>query len=103
MLGIKRLIHEIHRRSLWQVLGVYSLGAWLVYQVIGTLYDTLGLPEWVPGAAIVLFLVGLPIVLATAFVQEGAPRVDRKAAVPDPVAFDPTLHPELADVALAAP
>jgi hypothetical protein len=23
---LKRLIHEIHRRSLWQVLGIYLIG-----------------------------------------------------------------------------
>jgi hypothetical protein len=31
----------------------------------------LGLPEWVPGSELVLLIFGLPIVLATAFVQEG--------------------------------
>jgi eukaryotic-like serine/threonine-protein kinase len=99
---IKHLIHEVHRRSLWQVLGVYVLASWLVYQVIGTLYETLGLPDWVPAAAVVLFLIGLPIVLATAFVQEGAPGGNRAAGTLAPEAFDPTLHPELATVSVPA-
>jgi adenylate cyclase len=69
---LKRLIHEIHRRSLWQVLGIYLVGAWVAFQGIEALVSGLELPEWVPGLAVVLLIVGLPIVLATAFVREGA-------------------------------
>jgi adenylate cyclase len=69
---LKRLIREIHRRSLWQVLGIYLVGAWVAFQGVEALVSGLGLPEWVPGLAVVLLIVGLPIVLATAFVREGA-------------------------------
>jgi eukaryotic-like serine/threonine-protein kinase len=70
---IKHLILEAHRRSLWQVLGVYLVSGWIVLQVVGELTRTAGLPSWVPPFALVLLLIGLPIVLATAVVQEGAP------------------------------
>ncbi len=70
---LKRLISEIHRRSLWQVLGIYLAGSWAVLQVVDTLVGTLGLPDWFPPLALALLLVGLPIVLATAFVGEGGP------------------------------
>jgi eukaryotic-like serine/threonine-protein kinase len=69
----KRLIVEIHRRSLWQVLSIYVIGSWIGYQVILNLTQGIGLPAWVPGFAVVLFLIGLPVVLATAFVQDGLP------------------------------
>jgi TolB-like protein len=68
---LKRLIQEIHRRSLWQVLGIYLGGAWVTLQGIEALVSVLGLPDWVPGFALVVLILGLPIVLATAFVQEG--------------------------------
>jgi len=68
---LKGLIQEIHRRSLWQVLGIYLVGAWVAFQGIEALVSGLGLPEWVPGFALVVLILGLPIVLATAFVQEG--------------------------------
>jgi len=68
---LKQFIHEVHRRSLWQVLGIYVVGAWLGYEVIQGLTEGMGLPTWFPSLAVVLFIVGLPIVLATAFVQEG--------------------------------
>jgi eukaryotic-like serine/threonine-protein kinase len=71
---IKRLVLEVHRRSLWQVLSIYLFGSWITMQVVQALTVSAGLPDWVPGFALVLLLVGLPIVLATAFVQEGGPR-----------------------------
>ncbi|MGD8361378.1 MAG: tetratricopeptide repeat protein [Gemmatimonadota bacterium] len=70
-LRFKELLRETHRRSLWQVLGVYVVASWVVLQVIDTLTSVLRLPDWLPSLALVLLLVGLPIVLATAFVQSG--------------------------------
>ena len=75
---LKRLIGEIHRRSLWQVLGIYVVASWAVLGGVGTLGDALGLPDWFPRLALGLLIVGLPIVLATAFVQEGGLRLDEE-------------------------
>jgi eukaryotic-like serine/threonine-protein kinase len=74
---IRKVIHEAHRRSLWQVLGIYLVGSWIGYEVVHGLTQGLALPDWVPGFAVVLFVIGLPIVLATAFVQEGLPTARR--------------------------
>lgn len=68
---MKNILQEIHDRSLWQVLGVYLGGSWLALQVVDTLNSTLGMPEWVIKAAFALLLIGLPIILVTAFVQRG--------------------------------
>lgn len=73
MRDLKRLVRELHRRSLWQVLLIYATGSWVVYQIALDLAEGLGLPDWVAPTALILLLVGLPVVLATAFVQEGAP------------------------------
>jgi eukaryotic-like serine/threonine-protein kinase len=70
---LRHLILEAHRRSLWQVLGVYLVTSWVVLQVVGQLTQAAGLPPWVPGFSLALLLIGLPIVLATAVVQEGGP------------------------------
>ena len=32
--SLKKLIAEIHRRSVWQVLGAYLVGSWIAYQVV---------------------------------------------------------------------
>ena len=68
---MKSLVLEIHRRSLWQVLGIYLAGSWISLQVVETLADSVGLPAWVQPFAVVLLVIGFPIVMATAFVQEG--------------------------------
>jgi eukaryotic-like serine/threonine-protein kinase len=73
MSGLKRLVHEIHRRSLWQVLAIFLAASWGVLQFVDFLTERAGLPEWTPVMALVLLLIGLPIVLATAYVQEGGP------------------------------
>jgi hypothetical protein len=85
MQAIRSIIHEIHLRSLWQVLGIYLVGSWIGFEVISGLTQGLGLPDWVPAFAVILFIIGLPIVLATAFVQEGPPQVAPAGAGRDPV------------------
>ncbi|MFQ5538355.1 MAG: tetratricopeptide repeat protein [Gemmatimonadota bacterium] len=71
MNSLKTLINEIHRRSLWQVLGIFLAASWGVIEVVDVLTERVGLPDWTPTMAVVLLLIGLPMVLATAFVQEG--------------------------------
>jgi TolB-like protein len=71
MSRLKQLIHEIHRRSVWQVLGIYLVGGWLVLQVVDTLAGALNLPPWAASLALFLLIIGLPIVLATAVIQRG--------------------------------
>ncbi|MEE9470077.1 MAG: hypothetical protein V3W32_00045, partial [Gemmatimonadota bacterium] len=80
MSRLRQLIHEIHRRSLWQVLGIYVLGSWLALQAVDTLAGALNLPDWAPPLALFLLIIGLPIVLATAFIQEGARPASVQAA-----------------------
>ena len=93
MSRLKRLISEIHHRSLWQVLLIYVGGALIAYQAVQALTEGLGLPDWFPGLAVVLFIVLLPVVLATAFFKDGEPPT---------TSSDPTLipvreaHPEAA-------
>lgn len=53
---LKRLVGELHWRSLWQVLGIYAVGGWIAFEVVQTLTEGLGLPEWFPAFAIVLLL-----------------------------------------------
>ena len=42
MSGLKKLINEIHRRSLWQVLGIYLAVSWVVFEVAQTLTEGMG-------------------------------------------------------------
>ena len=64
MKTIQHLIREAHRRSLWQVLGIFLAASWVVLQVVEVLTETAGLPTWTPAMALVALLLGLPMVLA---------------------------------------
>jgi tetratricopeptide (TPR) repeat protein len=79
MSGLKGFIHEMHRRSLWQVLGIFLAASWGVIEAVDLLTEQVGLPDWTPTMALVLLLIGLPVVLATAIVQEGMPGSDTGA------------------------
>ena len=93
---MKNVLREIHRRSLWQVLGIYLAASWIVLQIVETLGGTIGLPEWFGAVAFGLLLVGLPVVLATAYPQGGvrgraAPAVTPFAAPERPAAQAPAV------------
>lgn len=68
---MKNLFDELRGRSLWQVFGLYMAASWMVLQVVDVIGNNFGLPDWVAPAALVLLLVGLPVVMVTAFVQHG--------------------------------
>ncbi len=89
-------------RSLWQILGLYAAASWVVLQVVDVVKDNMGLPDWVFPFALLLLLVGLPIIVATAMVQgrqasetardgEAAP-VSGEVPIPVPV---PAAHHKL--------
>jgi tetratricopeptide (TPR) repeat protein len=104
---IKRLIHEVHRRSLWQVVAIYLVGSFGALEAVDFLTQNAGLPDWVPSLALVLLVIGLPIVTATAFIQEGLPgrEVDRTGpSSPSPTgAVDPMAAVNRAAGAVAVP
>ena len=69
----RRFARELHRRSVWQIGGVFIAAAWVALQVAELLTESAGLPEWFPAFALGLLVLGLPFVLVTAFMQEGLP------------------------------
>ncbi len=91
MSPLGKVLGEIHRRSLWQILGVYLAAAWVVLQIVDILVDSLDLPRALPAFAILLILAGLPLVLATGFLQGGPP------GAPDRIPSDGETAPPDAD------
>lgn len=69
MRPIDRLIEGVRSRSLWQVAGLYAAGAWIALQVVDVLSDAFDLPGRFAAIALILLIVGFPIVLATALLQ----------------------------------
>ena len=71
--ALRQILREMHRRGLWQVLGLYLAGSWALFEGADFTTRFVGLPEWTPAFALVLLLIGLPVVAVTAYVQEGLP------------------------------
>jgi len=69
----QELLRELHRRSVWQVVGIYLATSWGVLNAVDVLTGFAGLPDWTPTMALVLLLIGFPIVTATAVIQKGMP------------------------------
>ncbi len=59
-----------HGRSIVQVLGLYAAASWVVLQIVDVLKQNMGLPEWVFPLALILLLIGLPVILTTLLVQK---------------------------------
>jgi tetratricopeptide (TPR) repeat protein len=87
-------------RTLLQVLGLYAAGSWLVLQVVDVLTQNMELPDWVFPFALVLLLIGLPIILTTAVVQK---RLGTSAAGPAMSGETPTAATANAVMAVSAP
>ena len=58
-----------HRRSLWQVLGIYVAASWVCLQVIDVMAQNIGLPSWVFTLALGMLIAGLPVTAITAYLQ----------------------------------
>ncbi|UCC73445.1 MAG: hypothetical protein JSV86_02460 [Gemmatimonadota bacterium] len=83
MQRLKRLLGEVHRRFLWQVFAAYSLFAWVAFSVARAMTEYRSLPGWFVPFSAILLLVGLPVIIITAYIQRGVPAIGRS---------DPTLH-----------
>jgi tetratricopeptide (TPR) repeat protein len=88
---LRQLIREAHRRSLWQVLSVYLVASWVALQVVEIITESAGLPDWAQPFALMLLIIGLPIVLATAVVQEGVSGAPRES-VPGAAGVEDSLE-----------
>ncbi len=71
MNAVRRLFQQIHERSLWQLLGSYAVGAWIVLQLAEVLTSLIGLPFWFGPVVIVLLVAGLVLILLTSLIQGG--------------------------------
>ncbi|MEC7740224.1 MAG: hypothetical protein VYA31_05345, partial [Gemmatimonadota bacterium] len=63
MSGLRNLIREIHRRSMWQVTGIYIAGSWLAFELVERIAESADQP-WLPNVALVLLIIGFVVVLA---------------------------------------
>ena len=72
------LLQELKRRNVFRVSVAYIVVAWLIIQVIETVSDPLGLPDWTEAFFIVLLLSGLPVIVLFSWAFELTPDGLRK-------------------------
>ena len=87
MSGLRDLIREVQRRSIWTALAGYIAVGWLVFELIQQIAESADQP-WLPNVALVLLLIGLPIVVGTALVQDRP--VEDANETPDQASSAPT-------------
>ncbi len=81
------MLRQVHRRFIWQALLAYLVFARIAFEVVTALIERKAhLPHSFTVVAIILLIIGLPVVMITAYVQHGIPSVGRS---------DPTLRVEL--------
>jgi TolB-like protein len=66
---LRRLAVTIHERAIWQALAVFLGASVALLEVVDVLISRLGLPDGLFPLALVLLMIGLPIVVLTAWVQ----------------------------------
>jgi len=66
-------VSELKRRNVFRAAAVYAVVAWLLIQIVATIEEPLGLPQWFDTAVIVLLAVGFPIVVILSWAFELTP------------------------------
>ncbi|HYD44477.1 MAG TPA: tetratricopeptide repeat protein [Phenylobacterium sp.] len=56
-----------------RVAGIYAVTAWGLFQIVKTVFDTMGAPTWAAQVALVLLAAGLPIAAIVAWAFERGP------------------------------
>ena len=98
MSGLRNLIREIHRRSMWQVTGIYIAGSWLAFELVERIAESADQP-WLPNVALVLLIIGFVVVLAAAYVQE-RPSQDASQETAEASSAHTTAEPTAASAGL---
>jgi TolB-like protein/tetratricopeptide (TPR) repeat protein len=79
---MNNLLHELRRRNIFRVAGVYALVGWLLMQIVSVMTPALALPDWVDSFFAILLLIGFPIAMLLAWAFEMTPEgVKRTEAV----------------------
>lgn len=80
MPALPSVLERLRRARIVQVLAVYLGASWVVLQIADVLTEALSLPDWVLPVCVLLLLVGLIIILATAWVQSLASTTAKEEA-----------------------
>lgn len=78
------LLHELSRRRVFRVAGIYGVVAWVLTEVADVVFPALQLPEWTVTFVVALLLLGFPIAMIFAWVFDIGPQgIERTAPLTD--------------------
>jgi len=69
----QNFLAELKRRHVIRVAGIYTVAAWGAFQVANTVFQTLDLPKWTSTLALAIAALGLPVIVAVAWIFERRP------------------------------
>jgi hypothetical protein len=69
----------------------YTVAGWLVLQVLDTIGDAAGFPDWILTLALTLLMLGFPIVLAVSWIYELTPEGLQRESALDGAVRDPRI------------
>ncbi|UCC13759.1 MAG: hypothetical protein JSW21_10370 [Gammaproteobacteria bacterium] len=71
---MRTLFHELKRRRVFRVAGIYAVVAWVLTEVADVVFPALQLPDWTVTFVIALLLMGFPIAMIFAWVFDIGPQ-----------------------------
>ena len=78
---LSSFLNELKRRRVFRVAAVYGGVAFVLFQIIDSIFEPLHIPEWTGSLIIILLLVGFPLAVGLAWVfditPQGIVRTDR--------------------------
>lgn len=78
------LLRELQRRNVIRVAAAYLVVSWIVMQVVDVIGAASGMPDWASSFALIILIVGFPVVLFIAWAFELTPQgIKQTASVPE--------------------
>ncbi len=71
---MRTLFHELKRRRVFRVAGIYAVVAWVLTEVADVVFPALQLPDWTVTFVVALLLMGFPIAMIFAWVFDIGPQ-----------------------------
>ncbi|MCH7575993.1 MAG: tetratricopeptide repeat protein [Candidatus Marinimicrobia bacterium] len=71
--GLSAFIAELRRRRVFRVAAFYGGIAFVMFQIIDSIFEPLHIPEWIGSLIIILLLVGFPIAVGLAWIFDITP------------------------------
>ncbi|MCH7573872.1 MAG: tetratricopeptide repeat protein [Candidatus Marinimicrobia bacterium] len=70
---LSSFIEELRRRRVFRVAAVYGGVAFVLFQIIDSIFEPLHIPEWIGSLIIILLLVGFPLAMGLAWIFDITP------------------------------